>query len=45
MTADQLQEELSPLHFEQLQEMDRPIHEGYGHTGTGAVVQALCIKI
>lgn len=45
MTAEQLQEELAPLQFEQLQEMDRPIHEGHGHTGLGAVVQAVCIKI
>jgi SAM-dependent methyltransferase len=45
MTADQLQQELAPLHFEQLQEMDRPVNEGQGHTGLGAVVQALCIKV
>ncbi|WP_028671639.1 SAM-dependent methyltransferase [Saccharospirillum impatiens] len=45
MTADQLQEELAPLHFEQLQEMDRPILEGQGHTGLGAVVQAVCLKV
>jgi SAM-dependent methyltransferase len=45
MTADQLQQELAPLQFEQLQEMDRLVHEGHGHFGLGAVVQALCIKI
>lgn len=45
MTAEQLQQELAPLQFEQLQEMDRPVYEGQGHTGPGAVVQALCIKI
>lgn len=45
MTADQLQQELAPLQFEQLQEMDRPVYEGKGHTGLGAVVQALCIKV
>lgn len=45
MTAEQLQAELAPLQFEQLQEMDRPIHEGRGHTGLGAVVQAVCIKM
>jgi SAM-dependent methyltransferase len=45
MTADLLQQELAPLQFEQLQEMDRLVHEGHGHTGLGAVVQAVCIKI
>lgn len=45
MTAEQLQQELKPLYFEQLQEMDRPVHEGSGHTGLGAVVQAVCVKV
>lgn len=39
-----LQEELSGLHFELLQEIERSIYEGDGHQGMSAVVQVLARK-
>ncbi len=41
MTANTLREELPGLVFEHLVELERGIVEGQGHTGTGAVVQAI----
>lgn len=39
-----IQEELAPLEFTHLQEVERDIWEGSYHTGPGCVVQALGIK-
>jgi len=39
-----LEKELKPLHFQHLLELQRNIIEGVGHTGTGAVVQAIAVK-
>lgn len=39
-----LQGELSPLHFKYLADVDREIIEGKGHRGLGAVVQAIAVK-
>ncbi|WP_430459905.1 class I SAM-dependent methyltransferase [Thalassolituus sp. LLYu03] len=44
MTAPLLEKELKGLHFTHLAEMRRPVLEGCGHTGTGAVVQAIGIR-
>ena len=41
MTARNLEKELHSLHFTHLAELRRPVLEGFGHTGTGAVVQAI----
>ncbi len=44
MTAAILRKELSGLEFLLLRECEREIIEGHGHTGTGAVVQAIARK-
>lgn len=44
MTAPLLEKELRGLHFTHLAELKRSITEGFGHTGTGAVVQAIAVK-
>ena len=36
-----LRDELPGLEFEHLAELEREVIEGRGHTGTGAVVQAI----
>lgn len=41
LTADILKTELAPLVFDRLLEMQRDVIEGSGHTGRGAVVQAI----
>jgi len=45
MTVDALKSELSGLKFEVLHDIDREIHEGVGHNGKSAVVQALARKV
>jgi len=44
LTAAVLGDELRGLHFESLREIDREIHEGKGHRGMSAVVQAIARK-
>lgn len=44
MTAPLLEKELNGLHFTHLAELKRSVTEGFGHTGTGAVVQAIAVK-
>ncbi len=44
MSVPLLEKELKPLHFQHLLELKRNIVEGTGHTGDGAVVQAIAIK-
>lgn len=44
MSAEQLQEELAPLEFQCLREVEREIIEGAHHTGTGSVVQVIARK-
>lgn len=44
LTADVLASELGGLHFEYLMEIDREVHEGKGHNGMSAVVQAIARK-
>jgi|SRR6056297_91807 len=41
MTAEQLQQELAPLEFQCLREVEREIVEGAHHTGLAAVVQVI----
>lgn len=43
-TAADVKAELQGLHFKLLQEIDREIHEGKGHNGLSAVVQAIARK-
>ena len=44
MTLAGLREELAPLEFVHGEELEREIHEGLGHTGTGSVVQVIARK-
>jgi len=44
MSKDTLKAELNGLRFAHLQELERDIIEGSGHTGRGAVVQAIAIR-
>lgn len=44
MTVTSLEQELNGLHFNHLAEVKRKIIEGTGHTGTGAVVQAIAVR-
>ncbi|MBS0002089.1 MAG: class I SAM-dependent methyltransferase, partial [Thioalkalivibrio sp.] len=44
MTLEALRDELTGLHFEQAQEVEREVHEGRLHNGLGAVVQLLARK-
>ncbi len=44
LTSAELASELSGLHFEHLKEIDREVHEGKGHNGMSAVVQAIARK-
>lgn len=44
LTANVLASELGGLHFEYLKEIDREVHEGKGHNGMSAVVQAIARK-
>ena len=44
MTAEGLRVELAPLEFLTIQELDRDVIEGPGHTGEGAVVQVIARK-
>ncbi len=44
LTADVLASELDGLRFEYLKEIDREVHEGKGHNGMSAVVQAIARK-
>ncbi len=44
MDADSLEQELSGLRFEHLVEVERNVQEGFGHSGTGAVVQIIGYK-
>ncbi|MDP2284175.1 MAG: class I SAM-dependent methyltransferase [Pseudohongiella sp.] len=45
MSIQKLQQEITGLHFNCLQEVEREIIEGTGHTGRGAVVQAIAVKV
>ena len=44
MTAVGLTEELAPLRFAHLEELEREVVEGRNHTGHAAVVQALAVR-
>ena len=44
MTADSLSSELKGMDFLELNELDREVHEGIYHHGTGAVVQLIARK-
>ncbi len=44
MEADALEQELNGLRFEHLVEVERNVQEGFGHSGTGAVVQIIGYK-
>ncbi len=44
MSAETLLQEFDGLEFERLQECEREVVEGHGHTGTGAVVQVIARK-
>lgn len=44
MDLDSLETELAGLDFQHAVEIVRPVHEGPGHTGEGAVVQILAYK-
>jgi len=44
-TSSSLKSELVGLQFKKLQELQREIHEGAGHNGISAVVQAVGIKV
>lgn len=44
MTAEGLRAELAPLEFLRIQEIERDVIEGPGHTGEGAVVQVIARK-
>lgn len=44
MTAEGLRAELAPLEFLTIQELERDVIEGPGHTGEGAVVQVIARK-
>lgn len=44
VTADMLREELSGLEFLHLEELEREVIEGRGHTGLSSVVQAIARK-
>ena len=44
MDADSLEQELTGLRFEHLVEVERHVEEGFGHSGTGAVVQIIGYK-
>ena len=44
MTVESLTAELQGLHFDVLHEIEREVHEGHGHGGPSAVVQALAHK-
>lgn len=44
MTAEGLRAELAPLEFLTIQEIERDVIEGPGHTGEGAVVQVIARK-
>lgn len=41
MSATQLREELTGLHFQHLQELERDVVEGEFHTGRASVVQLI----
>ncbi len=43
-TAEQLRDELNGLTFEHIQELDREVMEGPGHTGMASVVQVIARK-
>ncbi|MDO9476177.1 MAG: hypothetical protein Q7L07_05635 [Pseudohongiella sp.] len=45
MNIKKLQQEITGLHFNWLQQVEREIIEGTGHTGRGAVVQAIAVKV
>jgi len=44
MNAEVLQKELAPLEFLVIEELEREVVEGPGHTGAGAVVQVIARK-
>lgn len=44
MSAETLRAEFPGIEFERLVELEREVIEGSGHTGTGAVVQAIGIR-
>ena len=44
MDADSVEQELPGLRFEHLVEVERHVQEGFGHHGTGAVVQIIGYK-
>lgn len=44
MTAEGLRVELEPLEFLVIEELERDVVEGPGHTGSGAVVQVIARK-
>ncbi len=44
MSASMLAQELDGLVFEHLEELEREVVEGAGHTGVGAVVQCVAVK-
>jgi len=45
MTEADLRTELDGLHLDEIQSVERPVIEGCGHTGMGAVVQVLGLKV
>ena len=45
MTAKGLRVELEPLEFLRIEELERDVIEGPGHTGVGAVVQVIARKV
>ncbi len=45
MSANALEQELSGLKFDHLEELERHVQEGIGHSGKGAVVQLVGFKI
>ena len=45
VTEAELRAELEGLHLDEIQSVERPVIEGRGHTGMGAVVQVLGLKV
>lgn len=45
VTEDELREDLTGLHLDEIQSVERPVMEGQGHTGQAAVVQVLGLRV
>lgn len=45
VTEDELREDLTGLHLDEIQSVERPVTEGQGHTGKAAVVQVLGLRV